>query len=283
MKKLWCGCIILVLFFSACGSHKKEPVAENIVYFNNTYCNVTLSGEVCPFMFNYAYCGEKPVMGGIVAIAEDGKELPVEIEEFEILNLENGYSIVRGDCQMDISTLETGSQINIVELQVKMNGEDEKISMKEAYHIEKKEKTSKSAPIYWENIPGMTFESSSFSKELSYIYATKQDVIITDFDFLDYIKVTGAQVLVNDVLLGNIHDVFPLDLKAGETLKIKAKGDFSEYENSDLVTEVILFYEYEGKKMECSAITKNYAIKNKDVGLELLKKNENKTEGEENK
>ena len=35
--------------------------------------------------------------------------------------------------------------------------------------------------------------------------------------------------------------------------------------------------------MECSAITKNYAIKNKDVGLELLKKNENKTEGEENK
>lgn len=279
MKKLWCSCILFVLLFAACGTSKKESVENNVVYFNNTYCNLKLTDEICPFMFNYAYCGEKPIMGGMVAIAENGEEFPVEVEEFEILNLENGYTIVRGSCYMDISNLELGTQTKIQDLLVKMNEEDVRIPLKQMYHIERAE-FADNAPVYWTNIPGVMFENGSFYKEYKFCYTTQEDVVITGFEFLDFITVTEAEVFVNEVSLGNMREVFPLELKAGEELKIQALGDFSEYGNIDIVTNIILSYQYEGKETECRAVIKNYVIKNKDIGLILLKENGIDIEGE---
>ena len=56
---------------------------------------------------------------------------------------------------------------------------------------------------------------------------------------------------------------------------------FSEYGNIDIVTDIILSYQYEGKEIECLAVTKNYVIKNRSIGSELLKENGINTEGEE--
>jgi hypothetical protein len=240
--------LIMIVSLTGCSNNNND---KNIVFLNELiHCNIIESGNQFGFNLLYLYKGKKP---SIEFVAFDDNNVNNMFEEmiddtFDTIKNKKykGYKAVILGFTFDISAMESGSNLSIQEARFNVNGKDRSIKFSDPLKLQKVsggDERYLCNSVYSTNIPTVVFSNCKDIENISFNYHSDQALTIDKFEFNEYIDINNYSVYINDRDLGNIKDLFPLDVPANSEIRIDIGGEFINGDSfSDYYLESLLYY-----------------------------------------
>ena len=250
-------CFVLVLFsLSACA--KSSP--EDVLFLNDLiHCNIMEAGGNFGFNLLYLYKGQKPSVDFVAFDNANANAMFDDTIEGIAGKEYGGFKAVMLGFSMDISSMENGDELQINSITLSVNGTEKAFDTTGQIIVKKiadTEEKYNGSSLYSTNVPVVLFSQGKTIEAASFHYHTEQSVTLEDFEFSDFLEINHACVYVDDQMIGDIKDVFPLHVEADKSICIVIDADFGNYDSfSDYYVNSTLHYKSDE---DGSKIVKDY-------------------------
>lgn len=251
MKKMVCIFLLIVLFCStfACSS---DTGNERVVFLSDfIHCDQMDIGSSFAFNLTYVYKDKKPEIT-LVSFGDSNLDAIFERMRNEVSEEQSKpYNEFKGGFlafKFDTSSMGLGSNFAIDHVILNVDGKEKTVCFSDPVkytRISPEDPIYQVDSVYGVNIPFIVTGNVN-PGFVSFVYQTDVDeVIIDSFEFNNYLTIEHSNVILNEINLGVIEDVFPLKVPANSVLKIDI-GEKFEGENADfscyLINSILRFH-----------------------------------------
>ena len=262
MKKI-ISLLICFLFLITLGSCTVSDTKEIIFLSDYIHCDIIESGGKFGFNLIYLYRGGRPDVEFVSFDNECANALFEEliddtIESISGKKFEGYYAVILGFC-FDISSLQSGEQLQINEIILSVNGNEQKVDVAGKVVVNKIDSDDDEYycnSVYSTNVPVVLFSQGKDIESAMFNYHTEDAITIEKFEFSNFLDIQDAFIYVDEQKIGAINEVLPIDIGADKTIRIEITANFGKYNSfSDFYLNSLLYYKSE---MDGSSILKDY-------------------------
>lgn len=224
---------ICTLFLVGCSTDSSYIFLEDSIVYNKAELSSVKNVSLC---MEYVYKNRKPEIKFDSLKGKNIENIKCSVEDITDSSISSfkykGYNW--GTISVELEYLDTREEVEyeITNIVLEVDNKLVDVELKDSIrHSFKNKAFENNVSIQLLQVPQVTFRNA----EMAYIYSAQEDIIINNFYYEDSNITTDInEVYIDDVFVGLLEDVFPLEVKKDSRIKIvvSCKSDlYKQYQN----------------------------------------------------